>query len=267
MSSANFSEIAKRYERDSLVQKSAAEKLLSLVDIKRNESVLDLGCGPGNLTRRIRTMTDGPVAGIDASAGMISEAESKSSESDIMFGKQTVEEMDSRELFDVIFCNSVFQWFRDPERALRNCRSALVKGGRMGIQAPAKKIYCPNFVKAIEAVAGHPRTERIFSRFRQPWIFFDSAGEYSRLFERAGFAVPFAVIEAIKSSHKPDEAMAIFESGAAAGYLNQQFYGTQIDGAYTSAFREIVMESFLGQADGQGQVELIFNRVYLVAVK
>ena len=74
MNTTNFSEIAARYERDSLIQRSAADKLLGLLDIKRDDHVLDLGCGTGNLPGHSRNMTEGAVVGIDASEGMIREA-------------------------------------------------------------------------------------------------------------------------------------------------------------------------------------------------
>jgi trans-aconitate methyltransferase len=267
MTSNDFTKIAVRYERDSLIQKSAAEKLIGLLDIQRNDDVLDLGCGTGALTRKIRAMTDGNVVGVDPSSGMISEAGNGRQGMGITYEVRTAEELDHRDRFTVIFCNSAFQWFRDVGRALKNCRTALLKGGRMGIQAPAKKVYCPNFVKAMGAVTRDPRTVKTFSEFSPPWTFFDTKEEYSSLFEQAGFSVPFARIEEVKTLHSPDEVMTIFESGAAAGYLNQDHYAAPVDRAYATAFREIVRESFRKQANHDGKVELIFNRIYLLAVK
>ncbi len=267
MKSSDFTEISSRYEQDSLIQKSAAEKLIGLLDIQRNDDILDLGCGTGGLTRRIRAMTGGNVVGVDPSTGMINEAENGRQSLNITYDVKTAEELDYRDRFTVIFCNSAFQWFRDSGLALGNCHAALRKGGRMGIQAPAKKVYCPNFMKAIEAVAADPRTAKTFSGFRPPWIFLDTAGDYSSLFKEAGFTVPFAIIEEIKTLHSPGQVVTIFESGAAAGYLNREYYQAPIDEAYTRAFREIVKGSFLRQANKEGQVELIFNRIYLLAIK
>ena len=267
MKSNDFTNIAARYEQDSLIQKSAAEKLISLLDIQRSDDVLDLGCGTGALTRKIRATTAGLIVGVDSSAGMIREAESGRQGMDIIYDVKTAEELDYREGFTVIFCNSAFQWFRDSGLALKNCYAALRKGGRMGIQAPAKKVYCPNFVKAIDAVATDARTSRTFAEFTAPWLFLDSPEDYSALFERAGFAVPFSVIEEIRTLHSPDEMMTIFESGAAAGYLNKEHYGVPIDEVYITAFREIVKKCFIRQADKDGRVELIFNRIYLIAEK
>jgi trans-aconitate 2-methyltransferase len=137
----------------------------------------------------------------------------------------------------------------------------------MGIQAPAKKSYCPNLLAALDAVACDPRTAGAYSGFMPPWTFFNTAGEYAELYRRAGFSVPFAKGETITTSHRPDEVMTIFESGAAAGYLNPEYYLDMIDGAYTKAFRDIIRESFRGQADHAGKVKLVFNRIYLAAVK
>src|SRR6266571_4624037 len=78
MADTTFTEISIRYEKDSLIQKSAAERLLGLLDIQEFEAVLDLGCGTGNLTRRIRQLTSGPVTGVDPSPGMIESARSSS---------------------------------------------------------------------------------------------------------------------------------------------------------------------------------------------
>ncbi len=267
MGNTDFGNIASRYERDSLIQKSAAEKLLGLLAIRSDDDVLDLGCGTGSLARKIRPLTGGRVTGIDPSEGMISEAKSNSAGLDIDFRVGTAESLEDGAAYSVIFCNSAFQWFRDPARALLNCLRALRPGGRMGIQAPAGKAYCPNFLSAIDAVARDVGTAATFAGFRSPWYFLDSAEEYAGLFRQAGFAVPFAKIETVTTRHSTDEVMTIFESGAAAGYLNADYYGTGLPGGYTAAFREIAARTFREQADAGGTVELTFNRIYLVAVR
>jgi len=263
----DFSGIAARYERDSLIQKSAAEKLFSLLAIGENDNVLDLGCGTGNLTRKIRGMTAGRVAGIDPSEGMIGAAANQGKHDNISYAVNSAEYLDIVNEYDVIFCNSAFQWFQNPKAALRNCHKALRKGGRMGIQAPARQIYCPNFISAAEAVARSPLTRETFAGFNAPWIFLETANEYESLFADVGFSVPFARIEELKTLHTADEVMTIFESGAAAGYLNQTFYEPRIDPEYTENFRRIMKEDFAGQAGESAMVELVFNRIYLVAVK
>jgi len=137
----NFSKIADDYMP--VVQSSAGEKLLELLNIREHENVLDLGCGDGRLTAKIRKLTKGRVVGVDVSEKMIEKAKKFNG---IEFIVKAAEELDFENEFDVIFCNSSFQWF-DPHKSLEKCYRALKHGGRIGIQAPVKKNYCPNFHK------------------------------------------------------------------------------------------------------------------------
>lgn len=267
MISVDFSKIATKYEDYSLVQKSAAAVLLKLLEIGDNDDVLDLGCGVGNLTRKIKEITKGKVVGIDPSEGMIKEAIEKSRGLDITFEVKSAEEQDYKDCFDVIFCNSSFQWFRDPQKAVKNCNAALRKGGRIGIQAPAKRVYSPNFIEAVEMAKEGPGTKDIFTHFKEPWFFLETADEYRELFEKCGFRVVLSEIEGVRAKHTPEEVFNIFSSAAIAGYLNQDFYDVEIEASYMDSFKKIVKDAFVQQANEQGEVELIFNRVFLVAIK
>jgi trans-aconitate 2-methyltransferase len=263
----DFSEIARRYERDSLVQRSAADRLVDLLQIGPSDDVLDLGCGTGHLTCRLAQSTSGRVVGVDASAGMIAEARAQHGGRALRFGVAAAEELEVRAQFDVIFCNSVLQWFSDPARALAACARALRGGGRMAVQAPAGRSYCPNFLRAIAAVAHEGETSATFARFQSPWFFLETADDYADLFRRAGFAVPFSRIDTTCTRHSPEEVLAVFESGAAAGYLNPDCYDVPLPDGYRESVRRILAREFRAQAGADGQVELCFQRIYLLAVK
>ncbi len=267
MNKIDFSRIATEYEGYATAQKSASEILLKLLRIGDNYDILDLGCGTGNLTRKIRSLTNGKVVGIEPSEGMIKEAIKKSRGLDIVYEIKSAEEIDYKESFDVIFCNSVFQWLKEPEKVIKNCYRALRTNGRVGIQAPAKKIYCPNFIKAIETVKRDKRTKEIFAHFKEPWFFLETAEEYKSLFEKNGFKVVFSKIARVITAHTPEEMFKIFSSGAIAGYLNQDYYDTELTENYIQAFKEIVKESFEQQTNENGMVKLKFNRIFLIAVK
>lgn len=267
MNRVDFSKIAAKYEDFSLIQKSAAEKLLNLLEIGNTDDVLDLGCGVGNLTREIRKTTKGKVFGIDPSEGMIKEAREKSRGLDITFEIKSVEEMEYKSCFDVIFCNSAFQWFREPQKALNKCYIALREGGKIGIQSPAKRIYSPNFIEAVEKVKENPKTRDIFMHFKDPWFFLETEDEYRKLFERCRFNVVLSKIENVKTKYTPDEVFNIFSSGAIAGYLNQDFYDVKISDDFMNTFKKIVNDAFAQQANEQGEVELIFNRIFLIGIK
>jgi trans-aconitate methyltransferase len=263
----DFSMIATDYEAYSSVQKSAAEVLLKILEIGDLDDVLDVGCGTGHLTRKIRELTKGQVTGIDPSDGMIQEAVKQIGNADITFERKSAEEIAYRERFDVIICNSSLQWFQDPPKAIKNCFAALRKGGRMGVQAPAKKIYSPNFIQAVEKIKENPRTKEIFGRFKEPWFFLETVSEYKDLFEKAGLNVVFSRLESVKTGHTPEEVFNIFSSGAMAGYLNPAFYDVDMGKDYIQAFEETIKEAFVQQVGYGGKVELIFHRIFLMAIK
>ncbi len=267
MAGFDFSVIASVYEKTSSVQKSAAEVLLRLLHIGAKNDVLDLGCGTGHITRTIRGLTSGRVAGADPSPEMIAEAQKGAAGFDLTFAVRQAEELDFHEMFDVVFCNSAFQWFRDPRLALENCRCALRSGGRIGIQAPAKRVYSPTFIAAIERVMEDRRTAATFGNFRSPWLFLETEDEYATLFQEAGFNVLFARIETERERRTPDEVFRIFSSGALAGYLNPANYPEAFDADYAHTFLSLVREAFADMAEADGRLELVFHRIYLVAGK
>lgn len=263
---SNFTTIAPQYRQTATLQQSASELLFDLLEITRTDDILDLGCGTGHITQAIRLQTDGVVVGIDPSAGMIAEAR-RHCAGNIEFQVESAEELAMASRFDAIFCNSAFQWFRDPSRAVLHCYEALRPGGRIAIQAPARTNYCPNFVRATDALKQDPQTQETFAHFRSPWFFLETAQEYTAIFLRAGFSVVTSEIEGITRCCPPTKVLEMFESGAAAGYLNPECCDREFSPGYIGKAREVIARSFHSQAAGDGQVELTFFRIYLLAHK
>ncbi len=267
MKMANFNDISSKYEKDSVVQKSASEILFDLLDIQPHDNVLDLGCGTGHISKTIKDKTSGKVVGVDPSEGMIEKAKENYSDQDITFYNRSAEQLVYKNEFEIIFCNSAFQWFVDHKKALKACHYALKHNGKMAIQAPAKESYCPNFLKTIEEVKKHETAKKTFSGFTSPWLFLNTAEEYSELFEEAEFKVEKSFIDKVVTSHSAEEAYKIFESGAAAGYLNQNYYNISLSQKYIESFGDIIRRSFKEQAGKTGRVDLVFYRIYLLALK
>jgi len=262
-----FSNIAAGYQKKAVLQESASQRLFELLALRRNDSVLDLGCGPGHITRKIRDMVTGAVFGVDPSEAMISKARRNCQTLAVTFLVSDAESFDSPQTFDKIFCNSAFHWFRDPARALANAAKALKPGGRIGIQAPARVNYCSNFLRAIDALSADTRTRHAISKFRSPWFFLETEDEYAQLFQTAGLTPAYCKIEGVEELCLPEKAMAVFESGAAAGYLNPEYYDTALDPEFFDIARRIIRASLQSQADQNGKVPLLFSRLYVVAEK
>jgi trans-aconitate methyltransferase len=267
MRNIDFTGVASSYEKNSLVQSAAAMELLNFLDVKQSDNVLDLGCGVGHITKKIREKTQGIIVGVDPSSGMIEQAKKNLGGLGIKFEICCAEEIAYRQQFDVIFCNSAFQWFKNPSLAIKNCYNALTHGGKIGIQAPAKKRYGSTFTEAIGKVKKDSRTKSVFAHFKSPWFFLETAEDYSKLFMKEKFKVVFSEIKKMKTKHSPEEVFDIFSSGAAAGYLNQDFYDVELSDEYIKAFNDIVRRAFYEQADDKGEIFLRFNRIFLLAFK
>jgi ubiquinone/menaquinone biosynthesis C-methylase UbiE len=267
MSKINFTSIAEKYESTSLVQKSAAEELIELLNINSTDNILDVGCGTGSMTRKIKMCTRGKVVGVDEAKGMIKKAVEENEDKDIIFSVCDAKRLPFENEFDIIFCNSAFQWFKEPEEFIKSFNKALKLGGRVGIQAPATNMYCPNFVEAIKAVKQNNLTKNIFSSFKSPWFFLDTAEAYSKLFEEFGFKVVFSEISKISTKYTLEQCFAIFSSGAIAGYLNERCYEEKIDDEYIEEFKTIMKAEFSKQVNEEGMIDLEFNRIFLVGIK
>ena len=131
--------------------------------------------------------TSGRVVGIDPAEGMIERAAREHGDDGIDFAVSSAEAMPFHQEFDTIFCNSAFQWVRNADKAVAGFAGALRAGGRVGIQAPARSDYCPNFLSAIEAIAADVSLGPTFTRFKSPWCFFQDASEYRRCLSAMGF--------------------------------------------------------------------------------
>lgn len=262
---ADFSQHAGDYQQRAVVQQAAGETLLEMLAVQPGEDVLDLACGPGALTAAIRSRSGGRVVGCDAAPGMVAEARSKYAA--IEFVECDAAHLPFAAEFDAIFCNSAFQWFRDPAAVLAGCFRALRRGGRMAMQAPAKAAFCPQFIGAVEELQRHDETRAVFARYRSPWLFLENAESYVALFEAAGFRVAESRMEAVTNRCSAQQALEIFRSGAAVAYLNPDCYEGGFSPSYRDDVERIISASLRRQCGADGMVTLVFHRVFVRAFR
>lgn len=120
-----------KYKKASKHQKEWGNKLISGIDVKGNESILDLGCGDGVLTKQLSELVPGgKVIGIDASVGMIQTAE-KLKSGNLTFICMDINNMAYENVFDIIFSNAALHWVKNHQQLLRNSFNALKQGGEL----------------------------------------------------------------------------------------------------------------------------------------
>lgn len=100
------------------------------------QSVLDLGCGPGNSTRVLKEFfPDAHIIGIDSSRQMIEKAIAENP--DLEFQHKSAEDIcQSENTYDLIFSNACLQWIPDHQKLLPQLFSRLNKNGILAVQVP-----------------------------------------------------------------------------------------------------------------------------------
>ncbi len=160
---------------------------LSVVDLQSGESVLDVGCGTGSLTRLAagKVAPSGRVAGIDASPEMIATARRKAAKHApaIDFRVAPIEQLPfGAGEFDVVLCSLMLHHLPDDVKALglSEVLRVLKSGGRLvavdlegtselvghliGHRMPGDY---PQRLQAMVLAAGFVGVERIETKYRQ----------------------------------------------------------------------------------------------------
>lgn len=93
-----------------------------------NQRILDIGCGPGNLTKELQPLGSF-VLGIDSSEQLINQAQT--SYPDVKFQVMDALEINYDKEWDIIFSNAVFHWIENQDLLLDNIYKALKPNGRL----------------------------------------------------------------------------------------------------------------------------------------
>lgn len=102
------------------------QALLEYVPENPDLFILDLGCGTGELTKKLSLKSD-HVCGIDSSPDMIGKA--RQSYPELSFEVVDALEWHEEEKWDVVFSNAAIHWIRDHERLLTNIHRGLKEDG------------------------------------------------------------------------------------------------------------------------------------------
>lgn len=160
------------------------QDVVKLLDPKPGEHILDLGCGPGNLTQRI-AQSGADIVGLDSSPEMIGQA--RRNYPSLRFVLADATRMEFNNEFDAVFSNAALHWMLDIEAVASGISHALKTGGRMVLEMGGK-----GNIAEIERAIGDVLKEYVPSGLPAKRTFYPSLGEYTSLLERNGLEVRFA---------------------------------------------------------------------------
>jgi len=180
---------AQDYIRHSAGQEKWAQGLIPKLNLRGDESLLDIGCGDGRITAQLAKMLpEGEVIGVDNSRTMIALAESNYASVEypnLQFLLADFCALPFHEQFDVVFSNAALHWVRDHETVLKSINGALVPGGsillQMGGEGNASEVF-----DALNSVIMKPQWKEYFTGFEFPYGFY-SAEKYEVWLQKSEF--------------------------------------------------------------------------------
>ncbi|KKI91977.1 methyltransferase type 11 [Bacillus sp. SA1-12] len=171
------------------------EGLLDLLAPKPGEKILDLGCGTGDLAKKI-VGYGSEVVGVDKSQNMIAQAKGKYPE--IRFEIKDATNLDFNQQFDAVFSNAALHWIKPPKAAVISIYNSLKQNGRFVAEFGGKG----NVKMITDEISNQLKKAGIdYYQDKFPW-YFPSISEYTRLMEEAGFTVVYAQLY-----HRPTPLM------------------------------------------------------------
>lgn len=138
--------------------------LLARVDSARPQLVVDLGCGPGELTLTLADRwPEARIVGVDSSTEMLDRARALDADGRVEWVESSAEEWDVTGLdapIDVLVTNATLQWVPTHLRLLPGWVAALATGGTFAMQVPAN-FASPSHRIMREVAARHSRAAEL----------------------------------------------------------------------------------------------------------
>lgn len=145
---------ARQYEKFRAERTRPFFDLLARIPDRPYKSIVDLGCGTGDLTAGLAEhWPEARVIGVDGSDEMLAAAEGQANPGVLDFVKGDIATWRSAQPVDLIVANAALHWIPDHAALLARLAAALSPKGVIAVQMPAN-FESPSHVLLREAVAG-----------------------------------------------------------------------------------------------------------------
>jgi trans-aconitate 2-methyltransferase len=176
---------ATTYERLAAPMTAMGTDVLDRLVLSGDETVLDAGCGTGNVTRiLLDRLPHGRVIAVDAAPSMVEQARALlPPEVDVR--RADLLELELDEPVDAILSTATFHWIGDHDRLFANLHRAIAPGGRLVAQCGGHGNVAEVKQAGFE-VAGEPPFAPYFDDWVTDWTF-ATPEETERRLHAAGF--------------------------------------------------------------------------------
>jgi trans-aconitate methyltransferase len=150
------------------------------LSVQPGESILDLGCGDGQLTLRLAAM-GANVHGVDSSLEMVEAARARGAAADLARA-ESLPYLDAS--FDAVFSNAALHWVRGQDAMIAQVHRVLRPGGRFVAEMGGHGNIAAIRIALIAALARHG-----FEDLEDEVNYYPTPEAYRKRLERAGFLI------------------------------------------------------------------------------
>ncbi|MDL9935235.1 methyltransferase domain-containing protein [Gordonia sp. ABSL1-1] len=221
------------------------------------DSIVDLGCGPGHLTRHLRARwPDAEVLGIDSSTEMIERAIADNTDHFANYDVGDVADWVPHRPVDLFLSNAAFQWVPNQFEVITRLLGHLSDTGSVAIQVPDNSDSAAH--QALVDLADRPAYRDALSEVRRlPRI---DPHEYLAFFAGKGLEVNAWSTTYLHVLHEPDPVFDWISGTGARPYL--EALDDDLRAAFEDDLRALLTEAYPAQDYG---TVFPFRRTFAVA--
>jgi len=236
--------------------------VLTLLDAKPGERIIDVGCGSGEVTLQIKQLVGetGIVVGMDSSESMIAKCRGSGIKYAFVGDAQAIDIPSTWDVslksYDAVFSNAALHWCKqNPRGVVESAKRLLKPGGRFVVEMGGQ-MNCIGVRAALHHVL---RNRGYKPEELDPW-YFPSTADYKELLESVGFDVQTI------SLHPRITPL----NGAVIDWLRlfaRQNFLANMDDKEAEEIMEAVQEMCAVDCrDSQGRWSMVYIRLRFVAI-
>ena len=232
--------------------------LLARVPAERPRSVVDLGCGTGNVTRILRSRWPGArITGVDGSPQMLAEA--RKQEADIAWVESELGSWNPPQKYELVFSNASLHWLDDHPALFARLAGYVAPGGILAVQMP-RNFHAPSHTLMHELASSPPWRDALAPLLR-PMPVLEPAAYYSLLAPRAR-SLDIWETEYLQIL-EGENPVAEWTKGTWLAPMLAAL-APEARAAFEAEYRQRVARAYPRQADGKTLFP--FRRLFIVAV-
>ena len=248
-----------QYEKFIKNRTQPAIDLVNRLDFIEPESIIDIGCGPGNSTRVLKDkFPNAKVTGVDNSLEMLEKARGLHPDLEFIQLDATGDLSEISEKFDIVFSNACIQWLPNHGDLLSKLMSLLKPNGVLALQTPMQEEHPVHII-----INGLLSTEKWSEKLTPRQYYNLSTEKYFDVL--SGISSDFAIWETTYCHRMPSyESIIEWYKGTGLRPFLEQLTESDANGFINDVYNELKCKYKVRK---NGEILFRFPRLFFIARK